>query len=786
MTAFAAGALVRARGREWVVLPESAEDFLVLRPLGGGEDDVTAVLPDLEAVEPATFPPPTVDDLGDAASAGLLRTALRIGFRSGAGPFRSLASLAVEPRAYQLVPLLMALRQDTVRLLIADDVGIGKTIEAALVAAELLAQGDAQRPDRAVLTGAGRAVAGRAARQVRPRRRAGAALHRDPAGARPADRASRCSSATRSPWCPPTSSSHRRRRDEFLRACPDLVIVDEAHTCVADGTGQGGGARTQRYELLQRLAEDPNRHLILVTATPHSGAEDRVPQPARAAAARLATLDLASTAGRGPARPGTSCSAAAPTSASTSTRTPPFPRDRHTREVPYRLHPDYRALFERVLAYAREQVVDADTAAVAPAGALVVRAGPAPRAGVLTREPRPPPCAPAPRPRRPPRWRRPTRSAAPPCSTPATTTPSEVTDATPGADAEGEPTDNGDRRHRTGPRPPPAAGAGPGRRSARRARPRRQAHRLVTTRSRACSPTATTRSCSAGSSTPPSTSPSTSAGCPRPTASTVAAVTGALPPAERAAAHRRTRRRPRPGTSWSPPTACPKASTCRRTSRPSSTTTWPGTPPGTSSAKAASTGSARRRDIVRAVTLYGRDNAHRRHRPRRPAAQAPKPSARPPACRCRCPTTATPSSRRSWKACCCAGRDPEQLTLDLDMRRAHRRARPGLGVRRRARRRRPAPTTPSTPSTPRRSPPRSPRSAPASARHADLAAFTERSPARPRRLRPSRAPTAFTAVTATLAARAARRPRRPAPSRCRSTATCRYRRGHALLARTDP
>lgn len=32
-----------------------------------------------------------------------------------------------------MVPLMMALRQDVVRLLIADDVGIGKTIEAARV-----------------------------------------------------------------------------------------------------------------------------------------------------------------------------------------------------------------------------------------------------------------------------------------------------------------------------------------------------------------------------------------------------------------------------------------------------------------------------------------------------------------------------------------------------------------------------------------------------------------------------------------------------------------------------
>ena len=145
MAEYASGALVRARGREWVVLPDSEPDFLVLRPLGGGHDDVAGVFPAIEAVEPATFPPPGVDDLGDAASAGLLRTALRIGFRSSAGPFRSLAGIAVEPRAYQYVPLMLALRQDTVRVLISDDVGIGKTVEAGLIARELIDRGEVRR-----------------------------------------------------------------------------------------------------------------------------------------------------------------------------------------------------------------------------------------------------------------------------------------------------------------------------------------------------------------------------------------------------------------------------------------------------------------------------------------------------------------------------------------------------------------------------------------------------------------------------------------------------------------
>src|SRR5260370_22982626 len=139
---FEVGALVQARGREWVVLPQSElPRFLVLRPLGGGDDEVAGVFPSLEQVVPATFEAPDPADVETAVSAGLLRTALRIGFRASAGPFRSLARLAVEPRAYQLVPLLMALRLDTVRLLIADAVGIGKAIEAVLAPAGVLEQG---------------------------------------------------------------------------------------------------------------------------------------------------------------------------------------------------------------------------------------------------------------------------------------------------------------------------------------------------------------------------------------------------------------------------------------------------------------------------------------------------------------------------------------------------------------------------------------------------------------------------------------------------------------------
>jgi hypothetical protein len=99
---FAPGTLVKARGREWVVLPESEDDFLVVRPLGGTLQETAGIHSLLESVTPATFAPPAQNDLGDFVSCSLLRDAVRFGFRSSAGPFRSFGRLAVQPRPYQL------------------------------------------------------------------------------------------------------------------------------------------------------------------------------------------------------------------------------------------------------------------------------------------------------------------------------------------------------------------------------------------------------------------------------------------------------------------------------------------------------------------------------------------------------------------------------------------------------------------------------------------------------------------------------------------------------------
>ncbi|MHB1430533.1 MAG: helicase-related protein [Streptosporangiaceae bacterium] len=355
MPSFGVGALVTARGREWVVLPESKPPgFLVLRPLGAGEDETAAVFPALEQVSPAAFPPPDPDDAGTAASAGLLRTALRIGFRASAGPFRSLARLAVEPRAYQLVPLLMALRQETVRMLIADDVGIGKTVEAALIAAELLEQGDAS--GLAVLCSP--ALAEQWQRELASK----FGIHAELVLAGTIRRLERGllqgeTIFDRYRHLVVSTDFIKRSglREMFWQGCPDLLIIDEAHTCVTDGTG--GRSRMLRHELVTRLAADPGRHLLLVTATPHSGKDEGFRNLLALLDPGLAGVELETADGRQRLARHFVQRRRADIRSYLDESTP-FPEDRQTTERPYSLSPAYRELFADVLAYAREQVRD--------------------------------------------------------------------------------------------------------------------------------------------------------------------------------------------------------------------------------------------------------------------------------------------------------------------------------------------------------------------------------------------------------------------------------------------
>src|SRR3954453_1136661 len=144
----AEGALVDVRGRKWVVSivePAATATCVTLQSVEDGEYGRTLeviwevepgrrILPSgsLPDVAEHAFDPPErlaafLDAVRWSAVTSADTTMLQAPFRSG---------VAIED--YQLEPVARAVEAPTVNLLLADDVGLGKTIEAGLVALELL------------------------------------------------------------------------------------------------------------------------------------------------------------------------------------------------------------------------------------------------------------------------------------------------------------------------------------------------------------------------------------------------------------------------------------------------------------------------------------------------------------------------------------------------------------------------------------------------------------------------------------------------------------------------
>lgn len=269
-TAFSPGSLVRVRNRDWVVESDSTATLLHLRPLAGGSAESAYIVPALEPVPPrsAEFSMPAATSLGNLEEIRLLQDAMRMKLRAGAGPFRSFGNIAVEPRVYQLVPLLMALRMPTVRLLIADDVGVGKTIEAALIVRELIDRGELTR--FTVLCPPNLVDQWQRELENHFNLRATAVTS---ATAKHLDREVPAGSSLFEHFRYTIVSldyiKSERHRATFLNHAPSCIVVDEAHACTQLGNGH-----QQRFNLLRELAADTKRHLIMLTATPHSGNEE--------------------------------------------------------------------------------------------------------------------------------------------------------------------------------------------------------------------------------------------------------------------------------------------------------------------------------------------------------------------------------------------------------------------------------------------------------------------------------------------------------------------------------
>jgi superfamily II DNA or RNA helicase len=273
--AFTPGSLVNVRGRDWVVMPSEDADLLLIKPLGGSEEETTGIyLPFAFPADKPTetrFPSPTVEDLGDFSTTRMLYNAARLSFRNGAGAFRCLAKLSFRPRSYQMVPLIMALRQDNVRLLVADDVGVGKTIEALLIAKEMLERRVVRRFAVVCLPH----LCDQWQAEIKDKLGLEAVIIRTNTQAR-LDREIQGDVSVYSYYPYQIISidfiKSDSRRQVFINECPELVIVDEVHSCARPA----GASRSQqqRYALVSDIAARADQHLIMLTATPHSGKQE--------------------------------------------------------------------------------------------------------------------------------------------------------------------------------------------------------------------------------------------------------------------------------------------------------------------------------------------------------------------------------------------------------------------------------------------------------------------------------------------------------------------------------
>lgn len=357
MNKYSVGSLVNFRGREWLILPSPDEELLNLRPLTGSEADSCGVFLPLEGnkIEAASFPMPKLKDIGDFEAARLLGNAARLLIRDGAGPFRSFGHLSFRPRPYQLVPLLMALRLETVRMVIADDVGVGKTIEAALIARELLDRGEIKR--FAVVCPPGQ-LCDQWQDELQKKFNLDAKIIRSDTISRLERELPRQDLSVFSYYpfivVSVDFAKTERHRAQFIQHCPDLIIVDEAHGC-AKPAGVST-AQQQRHHLISDLSKKASQHILLVTATPHSGIEESFLSLLGFIKPAFAQIDLDSPKSESRAelarhliqrrRSDVEQWMGAETQ---------FP-ERDPKELPFKLSPEYEKLFQDIYKFAGELV----------------------------------------------------------------------------------------------------------------------------------------------------------------------------------------------------------------------------------------------------------------------------------------------------------------------------------------------------------------------------------------------------------------------------------------------
>lgn len=294
------GQLVVVRDRRWIVADVTGSsqppDLLArsnqrrghrvsLRSVdddGRGEslDVVWEIEPGAAIIESERFPAPRNGRYDDPATLDAFLDAVRWGAIASAdqralqSPFRS--GITIEE--YQLDPVVRALRMPRANLLIADDVGVGKTIEAGLVIQELLLRHRARtilivcpaslqlkwKQEMAEKFGLEfRILDSDTVREIRRTR----GIRTNPFSHYPRlitsiDWLKRPEQMSRiADLLPPDPTTHRRRFD--------MLVIDEVHMCAPSGRGRYAtdSLRTQCVRTLAPHFE----HRLFLSATPHNG-----------------------------------------------------------------------------------------------------------------------------------------------------------------------------------------------------------------------------------------------------------------------------------------------------------------------------------------------------------------------------------------------------------------------------------------------------------------------------------------------------------------------------------
>jgi len=304
------GQVVEVRGSTWAVanvqaqgLPRSPADdataqlshVIDLQSLDEDQlGEQLSVVWELEVghtVTPAQGLPDTIyaDAFDEPATLAGFIDAMRWGAVTSADPNRYQAPFwsGVNVEAYQLEPLRRALGSPRTNLLLADDVGLGKTIEAGLVIQELFLRHRARTavivcPPSLALKwqdemrekfGLDFTIVN-SERMALVRRTHG--LHANPFNLYPRVIVSMA-------WLP-QSRAQRLLRDVFARAANpkigkrfafDILVVDEAHHVAPSSPsviagGRGYAVDTQRTVAVRQLAEKCE-HRLFLSATPHNG-----------------------------------------------------------------------------------------------------------------------------------------------------------------------------------------------------------------------------------------------------------------------------------------------------------------------------------------------------------------------------------------------------------------------------------------------------------------------------------------------------------------------------------